>query len=86
MMGVPRLANQGPLKFMPGGCWESADVAFASGKRGMGLKGEREREMRCIDELQTFAVGTKTNEEVLIWKTAAGQRMKAWCPLLHASS
>ena len=83
-MGGPRLANQGPLKFMPG-VWESADVAFASGKRGMGLKGEREREMRCIDELQTFAVGTKTNEEVLIWKTAAGQRMKA-CSLLHASS
>jgi len=45
MMGGPRLANQGPLKFMPGGCWESADVAFASGKRGMGLKEEREREM-----------------------------------------
>ena len=43
-MGGPRLANQGPLKFMPGGCWESADVAFASGKRGMGLKEERERE------------------------------------------
>ena len=37
-MGGPRLANQGPLKFMPG------DVAFASGKRGMGLKEERERE------------------------------------------
>ena len=85
-MGVPRLANQGPLKFMPGGCWESADVAFASGKRGMGLR-ERERDGDgCIDELQTFAVGTKTNEEVLIWKTAAGQRMKAWCSLLHASS
>jgi len=80
MMGGPRLANQGPLKFMPG------DVAFASGKRGMGLKGERERDGDgCIDELQTFAVGTKTNEEVLIWKTAAGQRMKA-CSLLHASS
>ena len=42
-MTPPRLANQGPLKFMPG-VWESADVAFASGKRGMGLKGERERD------------------------------------------
>jgi hypothetical protein len=38
----------------------------------------------CIDELQTFAVGAKANQEELIWRTAAGQRMRACCMHLAA--